>query len=98
MKKTLTLAAALVLTLSMLTGCGCTRRGADMDTKPATEMTILPTNIPETTAPLLPETTMPTMPMTEAPTETVTEDATMDTGDGISDNAVETEGARNRMK
>ena len=98
MKKTLILAAALVLTLSLLTGCGCTRRGAGMDTVPATEMTILPTNIPETTAPLLPETEMPTMPMTEAPTDMATEDATMDTGDGISDNAAGTEGARSRMK
>ena len=98
MKKLILMAALLVLTLSLLTGCGCTRRDAGMDTGIATEMTILPTNIPETTAPLLPETERHTMPMTEAPTTAATEDATLDTGDGISDNAVGTEGARNRMK
>jgi predicted small secreted protein len=98
MKKYSVLLAVLVLTACLFTGCGCTRRGAGTDTMPATEMTILPTNIPETTAPLLPETEMPTMPMTEAPTDMATEDATMDTGDGISDNAAGTEGARSRMK
>ena len=98
MKKALILVAALVLVLSLATGCGCTRRGAGMDTGIATEMTILPTNIPETTAPLLPETERPTMPMTEAPTEPATEDATVDTGDGIIDNTVGTEDARRRMK
>ena len=52
MKKFITLTLAAVLTLSLLTGCGCTRRDAGMDTGIATEMTILPTNIPETTAPV----------------------------------------------
>ena len=98
MKRTLIFLTVLVLTLSVFTGCGCTRRDAGLDTRPSTDMTILPTNIPETTAPLLPETERPTMPMTEAPSESATEDVTMDTGDGISDNAVETEGARNRMR
>ena len=65
MKKFTMLLTVLVLTISMLTGCGCTRRGAGTDTMPATEMTILPTNIPETTAPVMPS----TMPMTEPVTE-----------------------------
>lgn len=97
MKKTLIFLTVLVLTLSVFTGCGCTRRDAGMDTSPSTEMTILPTNIPETTAPLLPETEPATVPMTEAPTE-----ATMDVTTGTDDSAdmteAATEGARNRMR
>ena len=94
MKKYTVLLAALVLTACLFTGCGCTRRGAGMDTMPATEMTILPTNIPETTAPVI-----PTMPPTEAPTEVPTETETTETWDGsITDGSVtETESARSRM-
>lgn len=98
MKKSLIFAAVLVLTLSLLTGCGCTRRNAGMDTGTATEMTVLPTNIPETTAPLLPETERPTVPMTEAPTEESMGNATAGTEDSISGNTAGTEGARSRMK
>ena len=99
MKKYSVLLAVLVLTACLFTGCGCTRRGAGTDTMPATEMTILPTNIPETTAPLL-----PTMPATEAPTEIPTETETVATDDGsITDGSITegtteaTEGARSRM-
>ena len=95
MKRYSILLAVLVLTASLLTGCGCTRRGAGMDTNPATEMTILPTNIPETTAPVMPS----TEPMTIAPTEMPSETGTMGTDDGgITDSITgETNGARNRM-
>lgn len=95
MKRYSILLAVLVLTASLLTGCGCTRRGATMDTNPATEMTILPTNIPETTAPVMPS----TEPMTVAPTEMPSETGTAGTDDGgITDNITgETNGTRNRM-
>ena len=106
MKKALILLTALVLTLSVFTGCGCTRRDAGMDTRPSTEMTVLPTNIPETTAPLLPETEAPTVPATEAPTdgtkdEGISDDAangTGATGDATNSSESATEGARNRMR
>ena len=82
------------LAISMLTGCGCTRRGAEMDTMPATEMTVLPTNIPETTA--------PTMPSTEAMTDPVTEPIdntdTMSTEDGITDSITGETGTRSRIR
>ena len=95
MKKFTMIATVLVLTISLLTGCGCTRRGAGMDTKPSTEMTILPTNIPETTAPVLPS----TEPMTVPPTEATEDTGTIGTEDGITDNITgETEGARNRIR
>lgn len=96
MKKYIVLLAVLVLTVSMLAGCGCTRRGAEMDTNPATEMTILPTNIPETTAPVMPS----TEPMTVAPTEVPSETGIMGTEDGgITDSITgNTDGARNRMR
>lgn len=94
MKKFAMLLTVLVLTISMLTGCGCTRRGAEMDTMPATEMTILPTNIPETTA--------PTMPSTEAMTDPVTEPIdntdTMSTEDGITDSITGETGTRSRIR
>lgn len=96
MKRYSVLLAVLVLTASLLTGCGCTRQGAGTDTNPATEMTILPTNIPETTAPVMPS----TEPMTDAPTEMPSETGTMGTDDGgITDSITgETEGARSRMR
>ena len=96
MKRYSILIAAFVLTACLFTGCGCTRQGAGMDTNPATEMTILPTNIPETTAPVMPS----TEPMTAAPTEMPSESAPMETDEGgISDSmTVETDTARNRMR
>ena len=81
MKKVLILATVLVLTLSVLTGCGCTRQDAGMNTKPSTEMTILPTNIPETTAPLLPETAPATIPMTEGSAGNGNNSGSADNGD-----------------
>lgn len=95
MKKFSVIVAAFVLTVSLLTGCGCTRQGAGMDTMPNTEMTILPTNIPETTAPVMPS----TEPMTEPPTQMPSESAPMGTEDGgITDSITgETEGAKSRM-
>ena len=80
MKKYFILTTVLVLTLALLTGCGCTRRGAGMDTMPATDMTILPTNIPETTAPLL-----PTDPVTEPATMPTVETGEAGTDGGITD-------------
>lgn len=96
MKRYFVLIAVLVLTASLLTGCGCTRRGAGMDTQPSSEMTILPTNIPETTAPVMPS----TEPMTEAPTQMPSETGTMETEEGgITDSITgEINGARNRMR
>ena len=95
MKKYLALTAVFVLILGMFTGCGCTRRGAMIDTKPSTEMTIVPTNIPETTAPLLPA-TEPTVPVTELPTEIETQIPT--DGDGITDNIIPPENSRIRIR
>lgn len=96
MKRYFVLIAVLVLTASLLTGCGCTRQGAGMDTQPSSEMTILPTNIPETTAPVMPS----TEPMTEAPTQMPSETGTMETEEGgITDSITgETNGTRNRMR
>ena len=82
MKKTTILMTVLVLTISLFTGCGCTRRDPNLDMAPTTEMTILPTNIPETTAPILPS----TEPLTEPTIDETLETATVDTGDGITDN------------
>lgn len=95
MKKIAILLTVLVLTISMLTGCGCTRRGAGMDTMPPTEMTILPTNIPETTAPILPS----TQPMTEPATESTDSTDTMGTEEGgISDSITDETGTRSRIR
>ena len=94
MKKIAMLLTVLVLTISMLTGCGCTRRGAGMDTTPATEMTVLPTNIPETTAPTMPSTEAMTAPVTEPIDNT----DTMSTEDGITDSITGETGTRSRIR
>ena len=95
MKKLSVLLTVLVLTISMLTGCGCTRRGAGMDTMPATEMTILPTNIPETTVPTKPA----TEPMTDPVTEPTDNTDTMSTDDGgITDSITGETGTRSRIR
>ena len=94
MKKFTMLLTVLVLTISMLTGCGCTRRGAGTDTMPPTEMTILPTNIPETTAPVLPS----TAPMTEPVTEPTNSTDTMVDDNGITDSIIDATGTRSRIR
>ena len=94
MKKFAMLLTVLVLTISMLTGCGCTRRGAGTDTMPPTEMTILPTNIPETTAPVMPS----TMPMTEPVTEPTDNTDTMSTENGIMEDITGETGTRSRIR
>jgi len=95
MKKFSILLTVLVLTISMLTGCGCTRRGAETETMPATEMTILPTNIPETTAPVIPT----TEPMTEPATEATDNTDTMSTEDsGITGSITDETGTRSRIR
>ena len=66
MKKYAIIACILVLTVSMLTGCGCTAQDSDMTTMPSAEPTILPTNIPETTVPMESETEFMTIPATDA--------------------------------
>jgi predicted small secreted protein len=81
MKKYSMLMVVLVLTGCLLTGCGCTRQGAGLDTMPATEMTILPTNIPETTAPIIPS----TQPMTQPATEPTMDTETAGTDNGASE-------------
>ena len=64
MKKTLTFMTVLVLTLSVLAGCGC------RNSKPAatTAPTTMPTTVPTTEATTVP-TTMATEPSTEATIE-----------------------------
>jgi len=70
MKKYAIIATVLVLTLSLLTGCGCTAKDSGMATMPSTGDTLLPTNIPETTVPTEPATMPSTTPAT-APTRCV---------------------------
>ena len=94
MKKIAMLLTVLVLTISMLTGCGCTRRGAESDTMPSTEMTILPTNIPETTEPTMPS----TEPMTEPATDATDNTDTMSTEEGITDSITGETGTRSRIR
>lgn len=64
MKKTFVFLTVLVLTLSMLAGCGC------RNSKPAatTAPTTMPTTAPTTEATTMP-TTMPTQPSTDATIE-----------------------------
>ena len=95
MKKFSVLLTVLVLTISILTGCGCTRRGAQMDTMPPTEMTILPTNIPETTAPVLPTMEPETEPVT-MPTDNTDTMTTED--DGITGSITDATGTRSRIR
>lgn len=94
MKKYSILFAVLVLTISLLTGCGCTRRDAGMDTVPSTEMTILPTNIPETTAPVMPS----TQPMTTPATEPTMESEVTGTDEGIMDDVTGETGTQSRIR
>lgn len=64
MKKTLTFMTVLVLTLSMLAGCGCRNSKPVATTAPTT----MPTTVPTTQATTVP-TTMATEPSTDATIE-----------------------------
>ena len=98
MKKYAIVAVILVLTVSMLTGCGCTAQDSGRETMPS----ILPTNIPETTLPTEAQTEPMTLPAT-MPTDATdgaitdeTGDATGETQDG--DTAETGEMSRSRMR
>ena len=93
MKTRLTVALAAVLTVSLLTGCGCTNRNVTKDPEP----TVLPTNeeVWDTT-----ETTVnPTIATATAPTDTMTTETTdstvnpTDITDGTADATVSTDNA-----
>ena len=97
MKKYAIIAVVLVLTLSLLTGCGCTAKKDGMTTMPSTNESILPTNIPETTLPTEPATMPATIPTMEA-TDPMdgSEAATEDDNDGpITDDLTR---SRSRMR
>ena len=59
MKKYTIFITVLVLTLSMLTGCGCTRRKDEMETVPTQKETIMPT-VPATVEPNVTDAILPT--------------------------------------
>ena len=63
MKKTPMLAALLVLTLALFTGCGCRKSKPAATTRPTTVPTVA------TTAPTTAATTVPTAPATDATIE-----------------------------
>lgn len=104
MKKYAIIATILVLTLSLLAGCGCTAKDSGMATKPSTGDTLFPTNIPETTLPTEPVTMPATMPATTPSAETTAPTGESETGitsgtddgnAGISENATRN---RSRMR
>lgn len=99
MKKYAIFAMVLVLTFALLTGCGCTAKDSGMATMPSDAQPMLPTNIPETTAP----TERPTMPATTPTTDAT--DATDATGmgpaatdEGMTDDAPSEPSTRNRTR
>ena len=95
MKTFLTLALTLVLTASLLVGCGCTNRNIDKMTQP----TVLPTNeeIWNTTETTRPTTAMTTEPTVETTHETKEPNTTVETGDTISTSPAESSiGSRTR--
>lgn len=101
MKKYCMIAAVMVLTLTVFTGCGCTKNRGPANTKP-TEMTIAPTVLP-TTMPTE-HTTIPTEKETHATENTIIPDVTDHMGteaatetDGTDHNAA-TEEAQNRAR
>jgi len=59
MKKYTIFLTVLVLTLSMLTGCGCTRSKNEMETVPTQKETIMPT-VPATVEPNVTDAILPT--------------------------------------
>ena len=100
MKKYSILALALVLAATML--AGCRNQGTSETTMPSTEMTmptILPTNVPETTAP-----TMPTVPATTDPSGSMDETVGTENGDTTNggttndDSGSNAGGSRNRIR
>ena len=96
MKKYAIFALCLVLTVSLLAGCGCTAQDNNTSDMPSATDPILPTNIPETTVPTEPATRPATQPATEA-----TDASTMPSDDaGIADDSTaETgTGTRSRMR
>lgn len=78
MKKYCILALTIVLTGTLLMGCGCTNRDMGTNTAP----TVLPTN--EEVYPTTRETTRPTTQTTTAPSTATNE--TIDRGNGALDN------------
>lgn len=66
MKKYAILAVVLVLTLSLMAGCGCTAKKNTMPPMPSTSEPMLPTNIPDPTVATQPATVPPTMPTMDA--------------------------------
>lgn len=86
MKKAITFLTVLVLTLSVLAGCGC------RNSKPAatTVPTTMPTTAPTTESTTIP-TTMPTQPSTDATIEDgngpLSTDSTTATDETVMDNA-----------
>lgn len=98
MKKYAIVAAVLVLTVSLLSGCGCTNKDSGMMTMPATQP-ILPTNIPETTAPTQPQTEPMTIPETDPTGTSGTDESGPMNGDMQDDNTAETgAAAKSRMR
>lgn len=81
MKKYAILALCLVLTVSMMVGCGCTNRNG----KDTTTATVLPTNeeVWDTTEPATRATTQPTTTPTVSPSDVATVPTeTADRGNG----------------
>lgn len=99
MKKCAIIAFSLVLTVTLLTGCGCTAQDSGMSTMPSTEQTILPTNIPETTVPTEKATEPMTMPATDPTDEAGTEETGGMNGETQEGSTAETgDSSRSRMR
>ena len=99
MKKFAIVAVMLVLTLSMMTACGCTAQDSGMVTMPTTGDTVFPTNIPETTQPTQAATEPMTMPIPDPTEATGAEDSTEIGNDTQDSTTTETDtGARSRMR
>lgn len=101
MKKYAIIAMVLVLTLSLLTGCGCTARDNGMTTMPSSDSSVFPTNIPETTLPTEAATMPVTTPATNATVPTTETETGVPNGadDGnISDNGFTEDATRSRSR
>lgn len=99
MKKYAFLAAVLVLTVSLLAGCGCTAKDNNMATMPSVTQPMFPTNIPETTAPTEHATIPATTPATDAtdPLD-ATDTAPAETEQGMTDDAASEPNTRHRNR